>query len=58
MGKKKIVPNKETDMNSITDVAASIQTSSESVPPPPCWLGKVVLIVYHLRKLGVLDAIT
>ena len=45
-------------MNSITDVAVSIQTSPESVPSPPCWLGEVVLIVQHLRTLGVLDAIT
>src|SRR6266480_2943365 len=58
MRKKKCVPNKETDMNSITDVAVSIQTSPESVPSPPCWLGEVVLIVQHLRTLGVLDAIT
>ena len=58
MRKKKLVPNKETDMNSITDVAISIQTSPESVFSTPCWLGEVVLIVQHLRKLGVLDAIT
>src|SRR5712692_8155783 len=58
MGKKKFVPNKETDMNSIADVAVSIQTSPESLPSPPCWLVEVVLIVQHLRKLGVLDAIT
>jgi hypothetical protein len=58
MRKKKLVPNKETDMNSITDVAISIQTSPESVLSTPCWLGEVVLIVQHLRKLGVLDAIT
>jgi hypothetical protein len=57
MRKKKHVPNKETDMNSITGVGVSIQTSPESVPSTPCWLGEVVLIVQHLRKLGVLDAI-
>jgi hypothetical protein len=45
-------------MTSIADSSVIIQTSSESVPSPPCWLGEVVLIVHHLRKLGVLDAIT
>lgn len=45
-------------MTSIVYSAASIQTSSQSVPSPPCWLGEVVLIVEHLRKLGVLSAIS
>jgi hypothetical protein len=45
-------------MTSIADSSVIIQTSSESVPSTPCWLGEVVLIVHHLRKLGVLDAIT
>jgi hypothetical protein len=45
-------------MTSITDSLVIIQTSSESVPSTPCWLGEVVLIVEHLRKFGVLDAIT
>ncbi len=45
-------------MTSIADSSVIIQTSSESVPSTPYWLGEVVLIVHHLRKLGVLDAIT
>ena len=45
-------------MTSIADSSVIIQTSSESVPSTPGWLGEVVLIVHHLRKLGVLDAIT
>ena len=45
-------------LTSITDSSVTIQTSSESVPSTPCWLGEVVLIVHYLRKLGVLDAIT
>ena len=45
-------------MTSIADSSVIIQTSSESVPSTPCWLGEVVLIVQHLRKQGVLDAIT
>jgi hypothetical protein len=45
-------------LTSIADSSVIIQTSSESVPSIPCWLGEVVLIVHHLRKLGVLDAIT
>ena len=45
-------------MTSIADSSVIIQTTSESVPSIPSWLGEVVLIVRHLRKLGVLDAIT
>ena len=45
-------------MASITDSSLSIQTSCESVPSTPCWLGEVVLMVSHLRKFGVLDAIS
>jgi len=44
-------------MTSIADSSVSIQTSSESVPSPPCWLGEVVLLAEHLRKQGVLAAI-
>lgn len=44
-------------MTSIADSSVSIQTSSESVPSTPCWLGEVVLIVEHLCKQGVLTAI-
>ena len=44
-------------MNSITDSAVTIQTSSQSLPSTPCWLGEVVLLVHHLRKQGVLSAI-
>ena len=44
-------------MTSIADSSVSIQTSSESVPSPPGWLGEVVLLVEHLRKQGVLAAI-
>jgi hypothetical protein len=44
-------------MNSITDATVNIQTSSESVPATPPWLGAVALLVYHLGKQGVLDAI-
>ncbi|HEY6409587.1 MAG TPA: hypothetical protein VIY29_19180 [Ktedonobacteraceae bacterium] len=45
-------------MTSIADSPVNIQTTSEAVPSTPCWLGEVVLIVQHLRKRGVLDAIT
>lgn len=44
-------------MNSITDATVSIQTSAESVPTTPPWLGEVVLLVRHLSKQGVLNAI-
>src|SRR5437660_2440854 len=45
-------------MTSIAYSPISIQTSECSVPLPPPWFGEVVLIVGHLRKQGVLDAIT
>src|SRR6266699_360650 len=57
MWKKKIVPNKETDMNSIADSAVTIQTSPHFMPSTPHWLGEVALLVHHLRKQGVLSAI-
>ncbi|HEX6483064.1 MAG TPA: hypothetical protein VF043_29830 [Ktedonobacteraceae bacterium] len=44
-------------MTSIADSLVNIQTSSESVPSTPCWLGEAVLLVEHLRKQGVLAAI-
>src|SRR5947209_17285806 len=58
MRKKKIVPNKETNMNSIADSAVTIQTSSESVSATPSWFGEVVLIISTLGKQGVLSAIS
>ncbi len=45
-------------MTSIAYSPVSIQTSSQAAPLPPPWFGQVVLIVVHLRKQGVLDAIT
>src|SRR2546421_13002395 len=45
-------------MTSIAYSPTSIQTSERSAPLPPPWFGEVVLIVGHLRKQGVLDAIT
>lgn len=45
-------------MISIADSWVTIQTSSRSVPAPPGWLGEVALFVHHLRKQGVLDAIS
>jgi len=45
-------------MTSIAYSPTSIQTSERSAPLPPPWFGEVVLLVGHLRKQGVLDAIT
>ena len=45
-------------MNSIADGSVQIQTSSESVPSTPPWLGEVVLIAAHLRKHGSLAQIS
>ncbi len=44
-------------MTSIADGSVCIQTSSESVPSPPSWLGEVVLMTAHLRKHHVLTNI-
>ncbi|GAC1358368.1 MAG: hypothetical protein NVSMB38_41410 [Ktedonobacteraceae bacterium] len=45
-------------MTSIADGSVNIQTSAESVPALPAWLGEVVLMVAHLRKHGVLSKIS
>src|SRR6266581_4382849 len=45
-------------MTSIAYSPTSIQTSERSAPLPPLWFGEVVLMVGHLRKQGVFDAIT
>jgi hypothetical protein len=44
-------------MNSIADGSVIIQTSSESVPSTPSWLGEVALMVGYLRKQGMLTKI-
>src|SRR5207244_1146984 len=49
---------KEAHMNSIADGSVIIQTSSQSVLTTPSWFGEATLIVEHLRKQGVLSAIS
>ncbi len=44
-------------MNSITDGSVNIQTSPQSVPSTPCWLGEVTLVARYLHKQGVFAAI-
>jgi hypothetical protein len=44
-------------MISIVSGPVTIQTSAQSVPCTPGWMGEVTLIAHHLRKLGVLSAI-
>ena len=44
-------------MSSITYPAVTIQTSPQSVPSTPPWLGEVAVLAHYLRRLGVLDAI-
>jgi hypothetical protein len=44
-------------LSSIANFAASIQTSSQSVPATPAWLGEVTVIAHFLKHLGVLTAI-
>ena len=38
--------------------SVSIQTSLHSSPAPPPWFGEVALLVSHLQKQGVLDALS
>src|SRR5437016_13162389 len=45
-------------MNSIADGSVIIQTSSQSVLATPSWFGEATLLVEHLRKQGVLSAIS
>lgn len=45
-------------MTSIASSSVSIQTSSRAMPAPPPWFGEVVLLVSHLRKQNILDAIS
>jgi len=44
-------------MNSIADGSVIIQTYSQPVPSTPPWFGEVALIVQHLRRQGILEAI-
>jgi hypothetical protein len=39
-------------MTSIADSAVTIQTSSQSHPSTPAWLGEVSLIAHYLRQQG------
>jgi hypothetical protein len=45
-------------MNSIADGSVIIQTSSQTVLATPSWFGEATLLVEHLRKQGVLSAIS
>jgi len=45
-------------MSSIVDSTVHIQTSSQSIPSPPLWLGEVTLIAHYLQRRGVLAAIS
>jgi hypothetical protein len=44
-------------MSSIAHSSVSIQTSPHSVPATPPWFGEVALLVSHLQKQGILNAI-
>src|SRR2546428_522787 len=44
-------------MSSIADTAVVIQSSEQSVPSTPSWLGEGTLIAHYLKRLGVLSAI-
>ena len=44
-------------MSSIASVAVHIQTSPQSIPSTPSWLGEITLIVHHVQRQGALAAI-
>src|SRR5579885_2612759 len=44
-------------VSSISDFAVSIQTSSQTVPSTPSWLGEVTVMAHSLKRLGALTAI-
>lgn len=44
-------------MTSIAYSPVSIQTTSQSVPSTPSWLGEVTLLTHHAQRHGVLTAI-
>jgi hypothetical protein len=44
-------------MNSISQEQVSIQTSPQSVPSTPEWLGEVTIVAYYLTHLGLLEQI-
>lgn len=57
MRKYKPILMKEINMNSMADGSVILQTTSESVPSVPPWLGEVTLMAQHLRKQGILSAL-
>jgi hypothetical protein len=44
-------------MISIASCPVRIQTSAQSMPSPPGWMGEVALLVHHLDRQGVLAAL-
>jgi hypothetical protein len=44
-------------MGSIAPAVVHIQTSPQSIPSTPSWLGEITLIVHHLQRQGVLAAL-
>jgi len=45
-------------MTSIADLAVTIQTSPQSIPSTPSWLGEVTLLAGHLSRQGLLSKIS
>lgn len=44
-------------MSSIVSSAANIQTSPQSVPSTPSWLGEVAVVAHYLSSLGLLEKV-
>jgi hypothetical protein len=57
-GKKNVsISSKGGFMSNIASSVVEIQTSPESVPSTPSWLGEVVVVAHYLSTLGVLEKI-
>src|SRR5215468_3966206 len=45
-------------MSSIASSAVTIQTSPQSVPSTPSWLGEVAVMAHYLSHVGLLEKVT
>src|SRR5204862_451139 len=53
--KRKEIPEEEAVMSRITSSAVTIQTSPQSVPSTPSWMGEVAVVAQYLSSLGLLE---
>jgi hypothetical protein len=55
--KKEPFPSSGGTMNRIISSAVKIQTSPQSVPATPSWMGEVAVVAHYLSHLGLLEKI-